>query len=102
MVGVTVGNYRLTGKLGEGGMGTVYLAEHTLIGRKAALKMIKPEYSNIPEVVQRFFTEAKSTAQIKHPCMIEIYDFGHHTNGSAYIVMEYLEGETLAQRLRRD
>src|SRR5579885_1076668 len=102
MVGVTVGNYKLTAKLGEGGMGSVYVAEHTLLGRKAALKMIRPEYSKMQDVVTRFFNEAKATAQSKHPWIVEIYDFGYHTDGSAYIAMEYLDGEPLSTRLRRE
>src|SRR5262249_43268735 len=83
-------------------MGNVYLAEHTLIGRRAAVKMLLPELSNNQEIVNRFFNEARSTAQIKHPGLIDIYDFGYHTNKSAFIVMEFLEGESLAARLRRE
>ena len=102
MIGSTVGSYRILDKLGEGGMGAVYLAEHTLIGRRAAVKVLLPELSNNQEIVNRFFNEARSTAQIKHPGLIDIYDFGYHTTGSAFIVMEYLEGESLASRLRRE
>src|SRR5262249_39501588 len=102
VIGTTVGSYRIQDKLGEGGMGAVYLAEHTLIGRRAAVKVLLPELSNNQEIVNRFFNEARSTAQIKHPGLIDIYDFGYHTNGSAFIVMEFLEGESLAARLRRE
>ena len=102
MIGTTVGSYRILDKLGEGGMGAVYLAEHTLIGRRAAVKVLLPELSNNQEIVNRFFNEARSTAQIKHPGLIDIYDFGYHTTGSAFIVMEFLEGESLAARLRRE
>src|SRR5215831_18237470 len=102
VIGTTVGSYRILDKLGEGGMGAVYLAEHTLIGRRAAVKVLLPELSNNQEIVNRFFNEARSTAQIKHPGLIDIYDFGYHTTGSAFIVMEFLDGESLASRLRRE
>jgi serine/threonine-protein kinase len=102
VVGATVGSYRILSKLGEGGMGAVYLAEHTLIGRKAAVKVLLPELSHNQEIVNRFFNEARSTAQIKHPGLIDIYDFGYHEGGSAFIVMEFLEGENLASFLRRE
>jgi serine/threonine-protein kinase len=83
-------------------MGEVYLAEHTLIGRRAAIKFLLPGLSTNQEAVGRFFNEARSTASLKHPGLIEVFDFGTHSNGSAYIVMELLEGETLADRIRRD
>ena len=96
-----VGSYRIIGKIGEGGMGAVYLAEHTLIGRQAAIKVLQREMSHRQDLVTRFFNEARAATAVKHPGIVEIYDFGYHTDGSAYIVMEYLEGETLAARLRR-
>jgi eukaryotic-like serine/threonine-protein kinase len=96
-----VGSYRIIGKIGEGGMGAVYVAEHTLIGRQAAIKVLQREMSHRQDLVTRFFNEARAATAVKHPGIVEIYDFGYHTDGSAYIVMEYLEGETLAARLRR-
>ncbi|MCC6995189.1 MAG: protein kinase [Deltaproteobacteria bacterium] len=105
MVGETLGSYKLVSKLGEGGMGVVYLAEHTLIGRKAAVKVLRSECTGNQEMVQRFFNEARSTAMIRHSGLIDVFDFGHHTTGSgagaAYIVMEYLDGESLAARIER-
>lgn len=101
MQGTTIGSYRVTRQLGRGGMGAVYLAEHTLLGRKAAIKTLLPALSNDQEQVQRFFNEAKAVTAVKHPGIIEIYDFGFRENGTAYIVMEYLEGETLKARLQR-
>jgi serine/threonine-protein kinase len=101
VIGATLGNYRITARLGEGGMGVVYVAEHALIGRKAAVKVLLPEYSHNQEIVSRFFNEARSTALIKHPGLVDIFDFGYDAQGSAYIVMEYLEGESLASYLRR-
>jgi len=83
-------------------MGAVYLAEHQLIGRKAAIKVLLPELSHNAELVNRFFNEARSTATIQHPNLVDVFDFGYLEDGSAYLAMEYLEGETLAQRLDRD
>lgn len=82
-------------------MGAVYVAEHALIGRQAAIKVLQREMSHRQDLVTRFFNEARAATAVKHPGIVEIYDFGYHTDGSAYIVMEYLEGETLAARLRR-
>lgn len=101
MLGERVGQYQVTGKLGEGGMGAVYLAQHTLIGRPAAIKVLKAEFTHRPEVVERFFNEARAASAIRHPGIVEIYDFGYHVDDSAYIVMEHLEGESLEARLRR-
>jgi len=100
LVGQTIGSYRVMRELGEGGMGCVYLAEHTLIGRKAAVKVLNPDISSDPEVVSRFFTEARAVNDIRHPNIVEVTDFGKF--GAYYcIVMEYLEGETLAARMGR-
>jgi eukaryotic-like serine/threonine-protein kinase len=101
MIGSTVGTYRITGVIGVGGMGTVYSAEHTLLGRPAAVKILLPEYSKDPAVVTRLFNEARATTASRHPGIIEIFDFGWHVDGTAYIVMEHLVGESLAARLRR-
>jgi serine/threonine-protein kinase len=101
VIGASLGNYRITALLGEGGMGAVYVAEHALIGRKVAVKVLLPEFSHNQEIVSRFFNEARSTALIKHPGLVDIFDFGYDANGSAYIVMEYLDGESLAAYLRR-
>jgi len=101
MEGSTIGQYRVTKKLGEGGMGAVYAGEHTLIGRKAAIKMLLPTLSQNQEIVQRFFNEARAATAIQDPGIVQIFDFGYHVDGSAYIVMEYLEGEPLDSRLKR-
>jgi eukaryotic-like serine/threonine-protein kinase len=99
MLGAVLGTYRLLRRLGEGGMGAVFLAEHTLIGRVAAVKILLPQYSDHPEVVRRFFNEARAAAAVRHPGIVEIYDFGHDDEGRAFIVMEYLEGVTLTRRI---
>jgi eukaryotic-like serine/threonine-protein kinase len=101
MIGETVGSYRVVSQIGVGGMGAVYLAEHPLIGKKVAIKVLRSEYSTHPEALHRFFNEARATAQLRHPSLIEIFDYGVHPSGGAYIVMEYLEGETLEARIRK-
>jgi eukaryotic-like serine/threonine-protein kinase len=101
-VGQTIGNYTITAKLGEGGMGVVYLAEHPVIGRKVAMKAIHPELSRNPEVVSRFVTEAKAVNQIGNDHIVDIHDFGTTADGDFYFIMEFLQGEALADRLRRE
>jgi serine/threonine protein kinase len=98
VIGTTAGSYRITDVLSVGGMGTVYRAEHTLIGRPAAVKVLHPEMSANKDIVHRFFNEAKATTSIKHPGIVEIYDYGNLDSGHAYLVMEFLEGRTLATR----
>jgi eukaryotic-like serine/threonine-protein kinase len=101
MLGGVIGNYRITRSIGEGGMGAVYEAEHVLLGRRAAVKVLLREMSHQQDLITRFFNEARAATTVKHPGIVEIYDFGYHTDGSAYIVMEYLAGESLASRLKR-
>jgi len=100
-VGQTVGNHRILSLIGQGGMGAVYLAEHTVLGRRAAIKVLLPELSHSPELVQRFFVEARATAQLRHPSFVEVFDSGTLPDGSAYLVMEHLSGETLGEHLAR-
>jgi serine/threonine-protein kinase len=97
--GAALGAYRLIRRIGAGGMGEVWLAEHTLLGRKAAIKVLHPMYSASADIVARFFNEARAATAIADPGIVQIYDFGHAADGSAYIVMELLEGETLDARL---
>ncbi|HEY4176574.1 MAG TPA: serine/threonine-protein kinase [Kofleriaceae bacterium] len=99
-VGGVIGQYRIVRTLGSGGMGVVYAAEHTLLGRPAAIKVLLPDFSQKPEIVTRFFNEAKAATAIRHPGIIEIYDFGWSGDGSAFIVMELLTGEPLTTRLK--
>src|SRR4051812_36792613 len=96
LVGKTLGSFTVTALIGEGGMGQVYLAEHGVIGRKAAIKVLSGGAG--PDVVARFFTEARAVNDIRHPNIVEVTDFGSF-EGQPYIVMEYLEGETLADRI---
>ncbi len=99
--GSSIGQYKIVRKIGEGGMGAVYLAEHTLIGRRAAIKVLLPQLSMQKEIVERFFNEARATTAIADPGIVQVFDFGLHTDGSAYIVMEFLEGEPLDARMKR-
>ncbi|HEX3758160.1 MAG TPA: protein kinase [Kofleriaceae bacterium] len=101
MAGEVFGSYRVVDEIGRGGMGAVYLAEHALLGRQAAIKVLLREMSHRPDLVTRFFNEARAATAVKHPGIVEIYDFGYAADGSAYIVMEFLQGESLASRLRR-
>ena len=100
-IGQTVGNYTILRKLSTGGMGTVYYAEHALIGRSAAVKVLHPELSGSKEIVNRFFNEAKATTSIKHPGIVEVFDYGYLASGDGYIIMEFLEGMSLARRLKK-
>jgi hypothetical protein len=101
MIGQTLGSYRVVSKIGEGGMGVVYLAEHEFLQRKAAVKVLLPVFSNDQEVVNRFINEAKAATVIHHPGIVQVFDFGKLPDGSAYLAMEYLEGESLDMRLKR-
>jgi serine/threonine-protein kinase len=101
MLGRTLGNYAVVKKLGEGGMGVVYLARHATLGRLAAIKVLRPALSAEQDIVSRFFNEAKAVTAIRHAGIVEVYDFGFLEDRTAYIIMEYLDGESLAMRLRR-
>ncbi len=100
-IGDRLGAYVIRRRIGAGGMGEVYLAEHVHISRKAAIKVLLPELSSRPDIVERFFNEARATALLRHPNIVEILDCDVHASGRAYIVMEFLEGETLGHVARR-
>jgi serine/threonine protein kinase len=100
--GQSIGNYRILSKIGTGGMGAVYLAEHPLIGKKVALKVIHRDLANNREVVQRFFQEAKAVNKIGNEHIVEIHDFGITPENDHFYIMEYLEGRTLAHLLAAD
>jgi len=97
----TIGTYRILKTIGAGGMGTVYLGQHTLLGRMAAVKVLLPSLSASAEIVERFFNEARAVTLIADPGIVQIFDFGYHGDGRAFIVMELLDGESVARRLRR-
>jgi serine/threonine-protein kinase len=93
------GQYQLLSKLGSGGMGDVFLAEHVLMKRPCALKLIHSEAAANPTALARFEREVKTTAGLTHPHTIEIFDYGHTDDGTFYYVMEYLPGLSLDQLL---
>jgi serine/threonine-protein kinase len=99
--GSSIGAYRVLRKIGEGGMGAVFLAEHTLLGRHAAIKVLLPELSSKRTSIDRFFNEARATTSISDPGIVQVFDFGFTADNVAYIVMELLEGEQLHQRIQR-
>lgn len=98
---VVAGKYRLLAMIGEGGMGVVYLAEHELIEKRLALKLLRAEYSIKPELVSRFQQEAISASRIKHPNVLDVFDFGQLEDGSFFLAMEYLTGHDLAAELSK-
>ena len=105
LIGKRLGNYDIQGKLGEGGMGIVYMGVHPQIGKKVAVKVLHPELSDKADVVTRFFNEAKAVNDINHPNIVDIIDFGEATvDGTTfkYIMMEFLDGESLSARMRRE
>ncbi|MSP16390.1 MAG: serine/threonine protein kinase, partial [Myxococcales bacterium] len=106
LVGATIGNYEIVDKLGEGGMGTVYLARHPQIGKRVAVKVLHEEFSANEDVVTRFFNEAKAVNEIGHPNIVDVIDFGvveqERGPGLVYFIMEYLEGESLATTIGRE
>jgi serine/threonine-protein kinase len=95
------GQYQLRGKIGAGGMGEVHLAEHELLKRPCALKLIKPASGADPLALARFEREVQSAARLSHPNTIEIFDYGHTDDGTFYYVMEYLRGLSLSELVRR-
>jgi eukaryotic-like serine/threonine-protein kinase len=101
LVGALLGSYRITDELSGGGMGTIYRARHELLGREAAVKVLRAELTEDPELVDRFFTEARAATAIRHPSIIEVFDFGYTEAGEAYLVMEFLEGQTLHAFLKQ-
>ena len=100
--GGSIGNYRILNKIGTGGMGAVYLAEHPLIGKRVALKVIHRELANNRDVVSRFFQEARAVNKIGNEHIVEIHDFGVTPEGDHFFIMEYLQGKTLASTLSRE
>jgi serine/threonine-protein kinase len=108
LAGRTFGNYVARHKLGEGGMGSVYFAEHPSIGKRVALKVLHAEFASQPEIVSRFFNEAKAVNDIQHPNIVDIVDFGTIPPAIAtdpptvYFIMEYIEGASLTDLIRRE
>ena len=97
----TIGSYKLLRVLGTGGMGVVYLAEHVVIQRRAAVKVLASEVAERPDLARRFLTEARAASAVSDPGIVQIFDFGIDQSGCAFIAMELLAGEPLRDRLRR-
>src|SRR5262249_44938560 len=98
--GTMGGDYEIVGKLGEGGMGTVYSARHPLIDKRAAIKVIRPALSASADAVERFIREARAANQIGHPNIVDVFLFGRLLDGRQYYAMELLQGQSLGQRIR--
>ncbi|HVF89937.1 MAG TPA: protein kinase [Blastocatellia bacterium] len=100
MISTTISHYRILDRLGAGGMGEVYLAEDTRLGRRVAVKFLPASYRYDPDRKSRFLNEARAASALRSPYSAAIYDIGEH-DGSHFIVMEYVEGETLSRKIER-
>jgi eukaryotic-like serine/threonine-protein kinase len=100
VLGTLLGNYRIFGKIGDGGMGEVYVGRHEALGHRIAVKVLRPEMSRDADMVRRFYNEAQSATAIRNPGIVQIFDFGETADGRAYFVMELLEGQSLGARLK--
>ena len=94
--------YRVVSKLGDGGMGQVFLAEHVRMKRRCAVKVMRPQLMSDPVAVVRFNREAENASQISHPNVCAVYDFGETANGLIYLAMEFIDGEPLSRTLEQE
>jgi serine/threonine-protein kinase len=101
LIGEIIGHFEIVARAGRGAMGEVFVAEHTAIKTRVAIKVLHAGVSSNTAHVERFFNEARAVARIQHAGIVKIFDVGFHANQRAYLIMEYLEGETLAARLKR-
>src|ERR1700676_2188676 len=98
--GKRLGPYEIVAPIGAGGMGEVFRARDTRLGRDVAIKILKFDRGDQPKLRQRFELEGRAVSRLNHPHICSLFDVGEH-EGLLYLVMEYLEGETLAKRLKR-
>jgi len=96
-----LGSYQIDRMLGEGGMGFVYEATHVVLQRRSAIKMLRPELASHHQIVTRFLNEAKAVNLIDHQNIVNVYDYGDSLDGNVYFVMEFLEGQTLDDLMRK-
>ncbi|HNN50435.1 MAG TPA: serine/threonine-protein kinase, partial [Pseudomonadota bacterium] len=101
MIGRKIGHYAITRRIGQGGMGVVYEAVHDKIKQRVAIKVLHKEMSQDEKVVQRFFNEANAISMAQHSSIVKIMDYGQLDDGTAYIMMEFLDGEPLLSRIER-
>src|SRR5690349_7479962 len=94
--------YQILSMIGEGGMGRVYVAEHVRMGRKSAVKVINPALATTADAISRFNREAANACKINHPNVAQVYDFGEMADGTLYLAMEYIDGETLDSIVARE
>jgi serine/threonine protein kinase len=99
MIGEQAGSYRIVDQIGEGGMGVVYAAEHVELGHRVAVKVLRKHFTENADIVQRFFNEARAATRVRHPGIVQIFDFGRLADGTVYFVMELLEGVSLGDLL---
>ncbi len=99
---VVADRYAIIKKLGEGGMGAVYLGEHVKMGRKSAIKVMNPGMAADPDAISRFNREASNASRISHPNVCQIYDFGETPDGLIYLAMEFIEGKALTEIIERE
>ena len=101
LIGRMFGAYRVVRRIGEGGMGVVYEGRGAGTPARAAIKVLHPNLANDGKTLQRFFNEARAIRAVKHSGIVEILDFGQQPDGLAFILMEYLDGETLLVRMEQ-
>src|SRR5881227_3542744 len=103
MIGATISHYRIVRKLGEGGMGVVYLAEDVLLGRRVAIKTLNSRRGGEDQHFrQRFLREARAVSALSHPNIATIHDYGETKEGEPYIVMEFVKGRTLGNLMAEE